>query len=380
MKNSLPKYPNSLGFVENKYKSFRPQDRKIIDDFLLMCGGSAQQTTLKKYKRSMVKFCDVLDGNLDKIDLKILRGFLGLLNESDLSNPSKNEIKKVVKRFLKEYYDDWPKRFKNLSDNGLICYGQHKPNKQKLGGNIPTPEEVEKLIVECQNLKYKALISLMFETGGRPEEILKLKWMDIDLGKGSVTLRSSKTKEDRTLPFQASIIHLQRWEKEYPLKNRRAEDFIFPGNLNINKHLSNVGLTGFLKGLTRRVFGEKFFEKRNMYPYLLRHSRSKQLQKQRLPTRIYEKFMGHSIATARGYGDLDNEDVREVLLRDVYNVKEISDDKKHELENEVEKLKERLNKFEELGRRFVKLELNTQKISENNKKLLELSRRIPTKV
>ena len=267
-------------------------------------------------------------GDLDKIDLPRLRQFLNILNQSELLPPTKNEIKKLLKRFLKETYDDWSSRFKQLQD----IKGENDINQDKINSNtILKPVEIEMLMRGCNSLKYKAMIMLFYETGGRPEEILKLQWRDINLKEGDVKLKSSKTGNIRINPIQNSIIHIERYKQEYPYINLTADDYVFASPNNRNKHMTVTAVSIHIKKLGLQSL------KRGIYPYLLRHTRATQLQKV-LPAKVYEKFMDHSIETATRYSHLDKEDVREAMFKNVYEVKKISKEKKHELEKQIEKL------------------------------------------
>ncbi len=328
MKATFRKYDKKT--INPLFQTFKSKDKKLIEDYLVLCGGTAGKTTIAKYRRILIKICDVFDGDLDKIDLKRLRAFLNVVNQSDLLPPTKNEIRKVLKRFLKENYDDWNLRFKQLKD----IKGEKEINQKKINDNtILKTHEVEALMRGEENLKYKAMIMLMFETAGRPEEILKLKWKDINLEEGDVKLQSSKTGNLRINPLQHTIIHMERYKQEYPFVNVHADDYIFPCITDRNKHLSVSPVGTHLKNLGKKIL------KRSIFPYLIRHTRLNQLQ-QILPAKVYEKFADHSIETATRYSHLNKGDVRKAMFDKVYKVKEISEEKKHKLEEEVKKLKE----------------------------------------
>jgi len=326
MKDHFPQYEKQV--LKPLYKTLKKKDRDMIEEYLIFCGGTAGKTTLAKYKRTMVKSCDVIGGDLDKIDLKRLREFLNLLNQSDLRPATKNEVRKVFKRFLKESYDDWSSRFKQLND----IKGEAEINQDKINGNtILRSNELESLIRGCESLKYKALIMLMYESAGRPEEILNLRWKDVNLNKGDVKLKSSKTGNVRINPIQESIIHLKRWKQEYSFSNATADDLIFPSVYTRDKVQSLPAFGMYLKKLGNNIL------KRSIFPYLIRHTRATELQKT-LPAKIYEKFMDHSIETATRYSHLDKEDVRDSMFKNVYKVEDLPEKKKHELELKIDNL------------------------------------------
>lgn len=366
MKKTIKRYSRRVGSLEKLQSSFKKKDQKLIEDFLVFCGGSAGVETIKKYRRQMVKICDIFEGDLDKIDLKRLREFLNLINNSWYLPPTKNEIKKVLKRFLKETYSDWSSRFKQLKD----IKGENDINQDKINGDtILTKNEMESLIRGSNSLKYKSLLILFYETAGRPEEILNLKWKNLNLEKGEVRLKSSKTGNVRINPIQESVIHLKRYKQEYPFPNVNTDDWVFPSPVDRTKRQSSVAMSIFVKRLGQKIL------KRDIFPYLIRHTRLTELQKV-LAAKVYEKFADHSIETATRYSHLDKEDVRDAMFKNVYHIEEISDEKKHKLEEEVEKLKEALRLSSEsirlgveMNRIFIDSEKELLKKSKKSKSL-----------
>ena len=330
MKNTYPKYKTvELMLIKSKLAK---KDKDILNKFLIFCGGTAGEKKLRNIEVKMLQIRDVSNISYSDWDLEKLREFLSVLNRSEISKATKNEIKKTFKRFLKEYYDDWSKKFKGLTD----IKGENDMNHERLNANtILASEELEKIIRKAESLRYKALITLMFESGGRPEEILKLKWKDINLDKKEVKLSSSKNKTVRINPIKESIIHLMRYKQEFPFPDVQSNDFLFPSSTERKKHLSVSYFGMRFRILARKAIG------RDIFPYILRHTRATQLQKV-LPPKIYEKFMDHSIETATRYSHLDKDDVREVLLEKVYHVEELTEEEKEEIKNlkkELSKLK-----------------------------------------
>jgi len=330
MKNTFPKYKQ--GQIALVKASLKPKDKKILDNFLIYCGITAGEKKLQRIERTIVKIRDVMQVPLDKITLDNLRKFLAVLNRSELMEETKNDIKKILKRFLKEYYKDWNVRFAELKDIKTKDGMNHK----KLNANtILTRDELERLIRAAETLRYKALIMLMFESAGRPEEIMKLRWSDLDLEKGEVKLHSSKTGNTRVNPIKESVLHLKRYRQEYPYSNVMAQDYVFPSAKDRKRHQPVSSLGNYFK-----KFGQKAINK-PVFPYLLRHTRATQLQKV-LPPKVYEKFMDHSIETASRYSHLDKDDVREAMLDKIYHIEELTEQEKEEiktLKREMEKLK-----------------------------------------
>jgi integrase len=329
MKKQYPDYKGKN--VNIITKKLGPKDKKILHDFLEYCAITAGEKKIRNIERIILQIYDVIERGYGNISLKDLRGFLALLNNSNKLHTTQNDIKKVLKRFLKWHYKDWSARFNDLKD----IQTHSSFNEEKINpSTILKPKELEKLIRAAENLKYKALIILMYESGGRPEEILKLKWSDIDFNRKEVKLYSSKTGKTRVNPLNESIVHLKRHKQEYPFMNIRADDFVFPSPDNRKKHISIKAIYEYLKKLGFKVLG------RAIFPYLIRHTRLTQIHKT-LPTQVACKFAGHSPDVAKRYTHLTNDDVREAMLEKIYHVEEIGEEGRDtikKLEKEISKL------------------------------------------
>lgn len=351
-----------IGGIKMLEYKLDPHNKKLIDDFVIMCGATAGKTTQAKLKRQMIKMWDLFEMDLDKIELEDLRKFLKLINESDLMPATKNDLRKILKRFLKETYDDWSKRFKDLKD----IKGEKEINFERINADtIFNPKEIEMLIRGCDSLMYKSLFMLMYESGGRPEEIAKLKWRDIKLDKNEVTLRSSKNGTLRINPVQNCIIHLKRYKQEYPFDRINQDDYAFPSPRNRDKHISVPAIDAKLLNLGRVVLD------RNIFPYLFRHTRGTELQKV-LPPKVYEKFMDHSIATATRYSHLTKDDVKDAMFKHIYKVEEIPQTKLDDMNKMMEKLISGLKELDE-----AKKELQQSK--EEMLEVLELAKKTKEK-
>lgn len=330
MKKLFPRYKQGeILLIKSKLSK---KDKDILDKFLIYCGGTAGERRLRNIETKMLQIRDVseisyIDWNLDK-----LRSFLAILNKSELSKATKNDIKKALKRFLRETYDNWSKKFKGLKD----IKGESDINEQRINANtLITEEELEQLIRSAENLRFKSLIMLMYESGARPDEILKLRWKDLNLDIGEVKLSSSKNQTVRVNPIKEAIIHLKRYKQEYPFPNVTPNDFVFPSPTNRRQQFSVSYFSGLFKKLSKVAIG------RETFPYLIRHTRATQLQKV-LPPKVYEKFMDHSIETATRYSHLDKDDVREVMLEKIYHIEELTPEEK----DEIKLLKEKIEGLE----------------------------------
>ncbi len=89
-------------------------------------------------------------------------------------------------------------------------------------------EERIKLLDECKksdNQHLYIVVVLALSTGARKNEILSLKWQDVDLKRGLVTLHETKNGERRSMPIKGHAFSLLEQQKE---TKRKDCDYVFP--------------------------------------------------------------------------------------------------------------------------------------------------------
>jgi integrase len=176
---------------------------------------------------------------------------------------------------------------------------------------------VEALIRSCETLKHKALITFFLELGLRPHEVLSLRWEDIRVegDVGEVKVFSSKVKESRTLPFKTSLIHILRWKDEYQFPDLSERHFVFPSENDPFKSAN----PRYMDVLFRRLCKKAGI--RHIYPYLARHTRLTDMYKN-LPEQVASSFAGHGSNMGAVYTHLNTQDIRQVVLERIYNIKD----------------------------------------------------------
>ena len=305
-------------------------EKKALQDFYTFCLSSCSEKRLKKIKNVITKARKVIKKDLTKLKVDDVVKYLAFINQSDYKPYTKNDFKKIFKRFLKWYYKDLEMiegervklGFKGVSKKRAF-------NKEKINKNtLLKPKELGKLLRSAKSLKWKALISLMYESAFRPCEIRNLKWKDCNFDDGLGICKlwtcSPKTKDSREVPVKDCVVHLKRWMAEYQFLDRTQKDFVFPSQFNRDKPLSQGSITEMLKRICRNA------KIRELFPYMLRHTRIYEIQK-RLGEKISAKFAGHSVETSEIYNHLDSDDVTEAMLQKVYVTEELTEEEKVEL-------------------------------------------------
>jgi len=346
MKKIYPSYQTGLG-TKPIEEGLKKADLDILNEFCKFCRVSASENRVNtKIRCYMLQTYDVIGKSFSDWKVENIRDFVILVNDSNKTEWTKNDIKKILRRFLKWKYkksDDLEEMLNLIKCKSDMNAFNHKRINES---TLVTPEEFESVLRQANTLKQKAILSLLFETAIRPQELRNLKWCDVKINEeiGSIVVFSGKTKKSRTIPIKDSIVHLQRWKQEYEFNDVRNDDFIFPNPKDRLKSLSNNTLPVMLKRLSI-----KLGLKRNIFPYLLRHSKITDINK-KLPAHLESKFAGHSIKQAQLYTHLSSDDLKDAMIEKVFGVKEITPENKSKFEKDIKMLNEKLDEFEKMDK------------------------------
>jgi len=90
------------------------------------------------------------------------------------------------------------------------------PRKEKRLPEILSVEEVQAMFDVCHNLKHKVIMSLLYSTGMRRQDLLSLTWKNIDRSRMVIYLRSGKGFKDRQVPLAPALLTLlEQYYKAY---------------------------------------------------------------------------------------------------------------------------------------------------------------------
>ena len=119
-------------------------------------------------------------------------------------------------------------------------------------------EQIYKLIGSFKSKSIKDLISFLIFTGCRKGEALNLKWDDVDLQNGIISIKATKTNEDRRIPVSEVL-------KKLLMNMDRTSEYVFARNGKRIKHFyksfysacGKLGLKDFHIHDLRHVFASK---------------------------------------------------------------------------------------------------------------------------
>ena len=169
--------------------------KKIITDFLKHCKafGKYSNNTIKNYNATYKQFINFA-GNITEVTEQHIESFFTYLNEKNNGlAPSTINLKLAA---LDNLFDFAVRR--NYFEDNPVEYIERKkvPHKE----DIPlTVNEIDIMINNCNNtrnpIRNKAIIALLFASGGRISEIVKLDKSNINIADDCVLIHIQQAKE-----------------------------------------------------------------------------------------------------------------------------------------------------------------------------------------
>lgn len=194
---------------------------------------------------------------------------------------------------------------------------------EKLPPKYLTWDQIE-TILGAMSLESRAKYECLLNLGVRPKELSMLCLGDIDLERGHVTIRHTKTRTFRTIPINGRLRpYLERLKKEVPVldrwKPREHHNLLF---YNWAVKGREVQIKSFKSSL-QRVLNKLEWKTKGVSPYIFRHSFASHITARGINIRVVQELLGHSsIVMTQRYAHAFPEDLRsgvEVLNRDNAN-------------------------------------------------------------
>lgn len=214
--------------------------RDAYTDFILSRQAmNAAPTTLEFYKYTVGKFLEWVEERgvttPDEITARYVREYIAeLVSRGKADTTVWNNARAIKTMFLfwqKEGYQAVPVRF-----------DLPKLSKKRLP--MLTAEQLQTVLKSC-DVREKALILFMVDSGLRRAEVCALNWGDVDMQNGLVRVRQGKGRKDRSAVIGATtrraLLAYRRTlaDREGVLfQSRNGEHFTGPGLLRIFQRLS----------------------------------------------------------------------------------------------------------------------------------------------
>jgi len=341
----VDKVKNNEEIIE-EYKKFRETNSKMENTIK---GDINALNQLIKYTKGK---------NIDKINEKDTINFIGSLNSIGTKVQYATRLIRFYRWFERLGKRKRPKNmdwFEYPSKDQIIK--RRDPDVKK---HLITDDEYKKIIQFCgDESKWGALFEMLYLSGGRPDEVNKMKLKDVEIdsnNKVTVTLENSKTIP-RKVPLPETPNMLIRWLAYHPLKEN-PEAPLFPSfnHKNYLKHMVTVAINRKFDTI------KKYLKlKETLTPHCYRKTRATIMFSSRNP--VYDdteigQFFGwkpHTVVERRQQYDLrDFDDLKEkiqgknkVKLDTFDIVKQERDTLERKYRNEIGELQKELSELKD---------------------------------
>lgn len=258
--------------------------------------------TIRTYRTMLQEFL-LFYRNLDpgKITEEQIRDYLlYLIEKRDVSISYQNQSINAIKFY-----------YEQVLGRPVRTYYIQRPKKQKVLPNVLSEKEVQLILNSTENLKHKAILSLIYSAGLRRGELINMKINDIDSKRMYVIIRQGKGRKDRYSILSQKVLELlRRYFKEY-----KPKEWLFEGQFGAQ--YSETSIFNILKAAVTKAGIRK-----RVTVHTLRHCFATHLLEHGVDLRYIQELLGHSSPktteiythiTQRGLGKiispLDNMDV-----------------------------------------------------------------------
>src|SRR5215469_6655678 len=232
---------------------------EAADDWINYIEGEGRErTTIHRY-REIVRLHIVPRLGNEKL-AKLTTPRINMFRDELVKSMSRAMAKKVLVA-LKATLKD-AKRRGNVAQNvasdvSITSHGRINP-KLEIGRDIPTRDEVQRIIDAAKPGNGRALLLTAALTGMRASELRGLRWSDVDLGKRQIHVRQRADRYRkigapksaagmRTIPIGDMVVNILReWKLQCP---KGSKNLVFPTLVGTVEHYPNVVQKYFIPAL-----------------------------------------------------------------------------------------------------------------------------------
>ena len=283
-------------FAENE----APKTEISNDEFLKMFLDAKRiegcsDRTIKYYRVTIEHLLKNVVSPIRKITTEMMRAYL--VDYQKINNCGKTTVDNI-RRNISSFFS-W------LEEEDYILKSPmrriHKIKTQKTVKNIISDEEIEKLRDNCKNIRDTAMIDLLYSTGIRVGELVKLNIEDIDFSERECVVFGKGDKERRVYFDAKSKIHL----KKYIESRKDNNPALF---VTLNAPYDRLKISGVeirIRELGRMLNLEK------VHPHKFRRTMATRAIDKGMPIEQVQKILGHSqIDTTMQYAIVNQNNVK----------------------------------------------------------------------
>jgi len=229
--------------------------------------------TIRTYQNNVTDFLKFIDKHPEDLTCEDARGYLVHLqnrgNKASTLNNKNGSLVFFYKRVLGKLWDD------NLVPRAINDYAVPK---------VLTRSEIQRLLDATPNLKYKAIFAIMYSSGLRISEVIRLRYEDISRTNMQIYIRESKTHTARYAILSQKALDILT---EYWFKCGKPTGILFPNQFT-GDYLTSSGPQIVFRESRKNAGLAK-----DVHPHCLRHSFATHLLEDGVDIRYIQSLLGH---------------------------------------------------------------------------------------
>lgn len=258
------------------------RNRNLKKNFRVCPENFLLKLELKKYSNSTVKNY-----------VHSFEKFINYYNDKDLFSINENDIKQYLQHLIK---NEKSNSYINMAINAIKFYYEmvlgmpnrfysiERPRKELKLPKVLSKDEIMVLISNTKNIKHKCIISLLYSSGLRRSELLKLKLEDIKSKRMLIRVEQAKGNKDRYTVLNKSVLDdLRTYFTVY-----KPKTYLFESTIPGNKYSGSSVLQIVVKSAKKAGIKER------VTPHMLRHSFATHLLESGTDIRYIQLLLGHN--------------------------------------------------------------------------------------
>jgi site-specific recombinase XerD len=325
-------------------------------------GYGLKEVTIKRKIRIVERFYEFI-GKMDILEVRD-KDVLSYIYEISRNVNKDRQLlsEKTISNYISGIKDFFSFLYKSeyILTNPAEELSEVKLGRKKNIREVFSCEEMNKFldsipVIDSNSQRNRAIFELMYSSGLRRGEVLKLLFEDVDFNSRTILVRCGKGGKDRYVPFsRLSLKFLVKYANEgrkehiENITNENIKKYFF---LGYNKAISG----GMLSDIFRKYLKEVNLEKRGFTLHSIRHSTATHLIQGGADVRYVRELLGHEdINTTQIYLQPGIENVKKIYMTYHARENEYYDEVDAEYLTHIKELKRRLREGKIMNKKYNK--------------------------
>lgn len=249
------------------------------------------QKTIKSYTHYITVFLNQSIKNARGVDSVEIREYLEKMADSGASASTLNTAYSA----LKFYFGSILRR--------NFFFSIPRAKKDKRLPQVLSKDEIKRMLMLVANPKHHCIISLLYGTGVRVGELVRIKMTDIDLDRMVLRVFQGKGRKDRITILPESLKDILKNQNRLKL----ASDFLFTNGRG--NRLTEASVQKIVWSAAQQAGIKK-----HVSPHTLRHSFATHLLENGVDIRYIQELLGHAkLQTTQVYTHVARNNIKDIV-------------------------------------------------------------------